>query len=127
MKRLALIILALALSGCAYKQRPVYNVQDPLPFSAQSLPLERIEALIIAGAEKRAWRVRREALGHLVAIQRNAKQSAEVDIQFDRQQLRITYRNSTGMLANEGLIHSHYNLWVRNLEADIRARLSAGY
>ncbi len=126
MKRLIVLLAVVMLAGCAYKQQPIYNPAEPIPLSAQSLPLARIEALIIAGAQVRAWRVERMASGQLRARQVADKYSATVDITFDQRQFRITYRDSTGLMANNGAIHSHYNFWVRNLEADIRNKLSAG-
>ncbi len=126
MKRLAVLLTVIMLAGCAYKQQPIYNAVQPVPLSAQSLPLARIEALIIAGAQQRAWRVERVGPGQLRATQVADKFSATVDITFDQRQFRITYRGSSGLMANDGVIHSHYNFWVRNLEADIRNKLAAG-
>jgi hypothetical protein len=126
MKRLVVLLAVIMLAGCAYKQQPIYNPVQPVPLSAQSLPLARIEALVIAGAQMRAWRVERVGGGHLRATQVADKFSATVDITFDQRQFRITYRDSNGLMANNGAIHSHYNFWVRNLEADIRNKLSAG-
>ncbi len=125
MKRLIVLLAVVLLGACAYKQQPIRNVADPMPLSAQSLPLARIESLIIAGAQTRAWRVERVAPGQLRATQVADKFSATVDITFDQRQLRITYRDSSGLRANEGVIHSHYNFWVRNLEADILNKLNA--
>ena len=126
MKSVVVLLAVLMLAGCAYKQQPIYNPVQPVPLSAQSLPLERIEALIIAGAQMRAWRAERIGPGHLRAAQVADKFSATVDITFDQRQFRITYRSSSGLLANDGVIHAHYNFWMRNLEADIRNKLAAG-
>ena len=126
MKRLFILLTLCLLGACAYKQQPIYNPVQPVPLSAQSLPLDRIEALVIAGAQMRAWRVERVAPGQLRAMQVADKFSATVDITFDQRQFRITYRDSSGLLANNGAIHSHYNFWIRNLEADIRNKLSSG-
>jgi hypothetical protein len=126
MKRLVVLLAIVLLAGCAYKQQPIYNATDPMPPAAQSLPLARIEALVIAGAQMRAWRVERMAPGSLRATQVADKFSATVDITFDQREFRITYRDSSGLMANNGAIHSHYNFWVRNLEADIRNKLSTG-
>ncbi len=69
MKRLGILLVVLLLAGCAYKQQPIYNVAAPVPLSAQSLPPPRIEALIIAGAQQRGWRLDRLAPGQLRAMQ----------------------------------------------------------
>jgi hypothetical protein len=125
MKRLLVITAVVLLAACAYKQRPIYNVDHPIPAAAAGLPLERIEALIQAAGAKRRWQMVRQGPGHLVATQEVPKHSATVDITFDRQSFRITYRDSTNLLENDGHIHAHYNFWVRNLEADIHDQLAA--
>ena len=122
MKKFVLIALALLLAGCVTK--PIQNVENrPIPLTAQQLPLDRIEAEIVAAGQARAWQFTREAPGHLVASQIRPKYSATVDIRFDQRAYSITYRSSTGMREKDGTIHKRYNYWIVVLQRDIDARL----
>lgn len=124
MKRIAIVCLALLLGACAYKHEPVYNVNDPMPASAQSLSLDKIETVIVEAGQTRGWKFQHVGTGHLVATQTTEKLAATVDIYFDKQTWRIAYQNSVGMNAANGTIHSHYNSWIHNLEQDISTRLT---
>jgi len=124
MKRIAIVCLALMLGACAHKLEPVYNVDDPMPASAQALSLDKIEVVIVEAGQTRGWKFQHVAAGHLVATQTTEKLSATVDIYFDKQSWRIAYQSSVGMKAENGTIHDHYNFWIRNLEHDISARLA---
>ena len=124
MKKGAVVCLALLVGACSYKHQPIYNVNDPLPSAAQPLPLEKIEKLIVEAGQTRGWRFQHVDAGHLVATQMGEKQSAVVDIYFDQKNWRIQYQSSTGMRAENGTIHDHYNFWIRNLEHDINTRLT---
>lgn len=118
-----LVAILIALSACGMK--PIYNTGEKvIPLSAQQLPLERIENLIILAGQSRGWKFTREGAGHLSAAQEQPKYSAVVDIRFDQKSYRITYRRSVGFSEKSGMIHEHYNFWIRNLESDINARLA---
>ncbi|MDR3439075.1 hypothetical protein [Telmatospirillum sp.] len=122
MKRLLVLCLAVFLAACG--QKPIYNVDRPMPQAAQSLPLDGIERLIVEAGQTRGWKFDRIDAGHLTATQSQAKYSAIVDIYFDQKSWRIDYRSSVGLKADNGEIHDHYNFWIRNLEHDIDSRLS---
>jgi hypothetical protein len=95
-----------------------------MPASAQSLPLDKIETLIVDAGQTRGWQFQRVAAGHLVANQKQEKLAATVDIYFNQKSWQIVYQDSVGMRAMNGTIHDHYNFWIRNLEHDISARLT---
>jgi hypothetical protein len=122
---ITLMLVVAALGACAYKAEPIYNVDHkPLPSGAQSLPPERIEALIIEGGHVYSWQFERRGAGHLVAAQRQPKYSAVVDIYFDQKTYSIIHQSSEGLLDTGTTIHGHYNLWIRNLEKGIDTRLA---
>jgi opacity protein-like surface antigen len=126
MKRLVMMVLvALAIGSCAYRAQPVYNVDNPLPPSAQSLSLAQIESRIIEGGAFYQWQMRRADDGHLVAVHTQPKFSATVDIYFDRQGYKIIKQSTVGFRDTGTTIHDHYNAWIRNLEKGIDARLAA--
>ena len=123
MKKLAIIVLTMLLTAsCGTK--PINNVENrPIPLTAQQMPLERIEALIIAAGQTRAWQFKREAPGYLIASQTMPKYSATVDIRFSQQAYSIMLRSSTGLREKDGTIHSRYNHWVQLLQRDIDTTL----
>lgn len=123
MKRLFVIAaVGLALGACASK--PIYNVKHPVPLTAQTLPLDRIEATIIDAGQQRGWAFARVAPGHLEATQQQIKYWATVDIRFDQKTYEITHKASSGLKEQDGTIHRRYNTWVTHLERDIQLRLS---
>jgi hypothetical protein len=125
MKRLVMMVLvALAIGSCAHRAQPVYNVDKPLPPSAQSLSSAQIETLIIEGGTYNKWEFRRVGEGHLVAVQTQAKFAATVDIYFDRQGYKIIKQSAVNLRDTGTTIHSHYNFWIQNLEKGIDARLA---
>jgi hypothetical protein len=125
MKRIFVVAIAvLALGACAYKNQPVYNVDKPLPASAKSIPLARMEALIMDAGRSLAWQFERIGEGHLKATQQQPKFMAVVDIYFNQQSYKIVKNSTTGLNDQGPTIHSHYNTWIRNLERAIDARLA---
>lgn len=121
----AILIVGLALMLGACTVRPVYNTEPrPIPVSAQTLPLETIERVIIEAGSQRGWRFTRAAPGHLLATYARNEWSATANVFFDQRTYRITYKESTNLGADGVNIHQNYNRWVNNLDADIEARLS---
>lgn len=115
MKKLAVIVLTMLLTASC-GTRPINNVENhPIPLTAQQLPLERIEALIIAASQNRGWQVARQAPGYLIATQAQPKYSATVDLRFSQQAYSIMLRSSTGLREKDGSIHKRYNFWIRVL------------
>jgi len=125
MKRLLIILLsAITISACAYKAQPIYNVDKALPDKAQSMSMDRIESAIIQGGAAYQWEFQKVGEGHLIATQRAPKFQATVDVFFDRQRYKIVHNSTVGLRDTGETIHSHYNVWIRNLEKGIDTRLS---
>jgi hypothetical protein len=126
MKRLVMMVLvALAIGSCGHREQPVYDVDNPLPLSAQSLSSAQIESRIIEGGAFNQWQFRRVGEGHLVAVHTQPKFSATVDVYFDRQRYKIVKQSTVGFRDTGTTIHEHYNVWIRNLEKGIDIRLAA--
>ncbi len=118
-----MVLIAGVLTACA--NQPIYNVDNhSVPFSAQKLPLEKIEMVIIQAGQSRSWKFQRAGTGHLIATQVDPKFSATVDVYFTQQNYRIIHNSTTGLKEQNGTVHSHYNFWVRNLEHDIETYLN---
>lgn len=125
MKRLVMIVLVgLLIGSCAYREQPVYNVDKPLPPSAQNLSSAEVEKRIIEGGAIYKWEFRRVGDGHLVAVHTQPKYSATVDVYFDRQGYKIIKQSTVGFRDTGTTIHNHYNGWIQNLEKAIDARLA---
>jgi hypothetical protein len=126
MKRLVMIVFAmLAIGSCTYREQPVYNVDKPLPQSAQTLSLAQIESQIVEGGRPYQWDFRRVGDGHLIAVHSQPKLSATVDIYFDRERYKIVKQSTVGLNDAGTTIHSHYNVWIRNLEKGIDTSLAS--
>jgi hypothetical protein len=122
-KWFAFAFVAAVLVGCA--NQPIYDVQNhPIPVTAQTMPLDRIEAVIVQAGQSRGWKFQRAGAGHLIAVQTDPKFSATIDIYFDQNNYRIIHKETTGMKEKDGTIHPHYNSWVRYLERDIETYLA---
>jgi hypothetical protein len=124
-KGITVLTALLALSACAYKHRPIYNVDDPMPRWMQSQRSDRMEDLIVGACNTLGWKTQHVGQGHILAIQSREKFSATVDILFDQQHWQIRYQSSDGLLADGDTIHSHYNAWVHNLEHEIQLRFNS--
>ena len=120
---LHILLAAFWLTGCAYKAQPVLNPEISVPSSAGALSLQQLEQRIIEAGRIRNWQFSRAEPGHLIARQIQPKHSATVDIYFDQQRVRIAKKETSGLRDTGGTIHSHYNVWIRNLEQDIQASL----
>lgn len=66
----------------------------------------------------------RSAVGRQLPIRSHL---AIVDISHDRDQVSITYKDSTNLNydADSGIIHPNYNSWVKNLQKAIFIQVSA--
>jgi hypothetical protein len=125
MRKIAVLVLVLMVTACAYKHQPVYNVDNPMPRWMQDVSSSKVEDLIVAAGAPRDWKFTHVADGHLVATQTHEKYSATVDIFFDRAHWRIVYQDSAGLLYTGSEIHSHYNSWIHLLEHDIEQKFGA--
>lgn len=118
--------LVMVISGPVYARRgqPIYNAVDPIPPTVRNLALDRIEALIVASGGSNGWTFRHVDPGHLEATYRQKTHVAVVDITFDKDTWRITYKTSLNLAQDGERIHPHYNTWVQKLERNINFRLS---
>jgi uncharacterized lipoprotein YajG len=124
MKKLPILAFVMfLLAGCSHD--PIYNVQaHTVPMSAQSLSLKQMENVIVEAGQSRGWKFQPVSPGILRAAQEQPKYAAVVEIRFTQTSYSIQYVSSRGFEFKDGIIHSHYNFWIRNLENDIDTRLS---
>ncbi len=116
-------LLLAVLVALACRTTAIYNVtrSGVPPGLSTSLVGDVIEQV----ASRRGWTTQRDNAGHITAsIKVRNKHSATVDIVYDAESFRITYRNSKNLLYGNGKIHRNYNGWITRLEGDIRTELS---
>ena len=124
MMKVILLGLVLVVSACAYRQQPIYAPSNAMPSAIAGKSLDRIGASIERASTPHNWTMRTVAPGRIQASHAQDRMSANVEIVFDARSWRIEYRSSMGLFEKDGRIHSHYNVWVRNLEQDIAAQLA---
>ena len=128
-RRLFLLTMALILPitepAHARRGQLIHNVVDPMPPTVSNLSLDRLETLIVNGGGSHGWTFRRISLGHLEATYTHKTHIATVDIIFDKEILRITYKASENLGHDGDLIHPHYNAWIQKLEQNINLKLNA--
>jgi len=88
----------------------------------QAPTLAEVEQSIIAAGATRGWNMLAVAPGRISGILdvRN-KHHVEIRIDYDINSYSITYLNSRGLMAENGMIHRNYNRWITNLESAIRS------
>ena len=132
LRRLALLagllLAAAALAGCRTSE--IYNVQQAALSSPQQAQMLEVENAIKRAGEGLGWHVRRadpDRPGHLIARLPIRSHVAVVDIRHDTETFSIDYRDSTNLNydAEDGVIHSNYNGWIRNLRDAIVREASA--
>lgn len=124
MKRMLVVVFAaLLLTAC--QNAPIYQVTSrPVPLNAQNLSMDQMERAIILAGQGRGWRMERVSPGTLRAVQAQPKFSATVDIVYDQKAYSIRHVATSGLRERDGMVHPHYNFWIRNLESDIQNTLS---
>lgn len=118
-----------ALAGCRAGQ-PVYNVTSAsyATASARKPSMGQVERAIIRAGAKRGWSFTPVAPGQLQgSTVVRGKHRATVTVVYSRSDFSIQYKDSQNMEYDPatGNIHPNYNSWVRLLEQDIRAEISA--
>jgi hypothetical protein len=115
------LALVIGLAGAAV-------LTDPEPIVVPAgLSEPALEKAIRLGGIQRGWIIEKEGPGQMLATLNIRSHQAKVGIQYDLQQVRLTYRSSTNLdySEKEGVrhIHANYLKWVRNLANDITVQL----
>jgi hypothetical protein len=105
----------------ACRSQAALNPQGEIP---AQLSADKIEKAILSGCAARRWVASVKAPGHILAIFTKGQHVAAVDIRYNNSEYQITKNERTTLLRGEDSVHSHYNKWVRNLDAAIRTQLA---
>lgn len=101
----------LALAAC----RPAPLQQGQGEFLTDATMAQRAIQIRRAGASL-GWVIADAGPGRLRGTLDLRSHQAVVDIPYDRRRFSILYAGSTNLNVGNGMIHSNYNGWVRNLQ-----------
>ena len=122
-------LAAILLAGIALAQplgdQPPHDYVDVRLHPRFAFSPEKVrESIIIAGA-RRNWMFEDAGPGHLVGTLYVRTHLIMVDISYTGERYSILYKDSTNMRYRNGLIHSNYNRWVRELSEAFTSELAA--
>ena len=114
------LFLLVIVSSCTTK--PILNYKNerlPTKFDGSAYTQEQVRDAIMEACQKLGWvgQVREE--GIIDASIRIRSYRAEIEIQYDKREISILYKNSKGLSYFHGSIHHNYNRWVANLRKTI--------
>ena len=118
--------LGLALGTAQARDEPMWN-PDRVGVQTPGVTQDHLRSAIIRGGARRNWTVLEEAPGEIQLKQsRNGKHEATVKVSYDATGYQLSYANSYNLNFNAGSqrIHPTYNMWLRNLSADISSEVS---
>lgn len=125
----ALIALSLGLAlGTAQAREERMMVPDRISVAGTpEITQAKLRAALVRAGARRNWTVQNDVPGELTLKQsRHGKHEATVKISYDDTSYQLAYLNSYNLNANveRQLIHPTYNMWLRNLSADITSEIS---
>jgi hypothetical protein len=124
MRLSALVVIGLALAGCA-RTMPVYNVSSaPVAAPSGQLSAAQVRSAIIEALHDKRWIVKQDDPGKIMAEIMARSHRADIDIDYSATQYSITYRDSANLRYDGSEIHRNYNKWIKLLERQINQRLS---
>ncbi len=108
----------------ARKVEPVYY-PEPIEVDCK-ISLNKVKAAIRYGLSARRWAAKNMGSGKIRGTLNIRRHTLVVDIKYSTKSVRIRYKSSVNLnySSGAGLIHRNANNWIRNIENDIRFRLS---
>ena len=119
------IATALLLGGC--RTSSIYNVEDQPVIMSISYTLDDVREAIVRAGSRRGWTFKEEGEGKLIGTLYLRDHKAVVTVDYSKEIFDVTYRDSENLNYNaeQGIIHSNYNSWIKNLIGDINIELSS--
>lgn len=118
-----LFLLVVLFSASCVRERILYRPGPIAIPSSESNPRQAIRAALL----DYNWIVEKDEPGEMIARQRRGQHEAQIKVTYDESSVRIRYHDSENLLYElvdgEEQIHERYNIWIRNLEARIAARM----
>jgi hypothetical protein len=122
---LATLTVAILVTGC--KTAPVLDVEQATTITAsgKALTRDQVRGAIIRSGATQGWLMKEEGPNMMVGTYHHGNNSATVEIPYTGDTYSIKYRASVNLEKGTGLIHTRYNIWVRDLARAINTQLSA--
>ncbi|MBL8278464.1 MAG: hypothetical protein JNL93_17335 [Pelomonas sp.] len=119
--------LGLALGTASARDEPMWNPERVSVQSQANVTQDGLRTAIIRGGARRNWTILDEAPGEIKLKQsRNGKHEATVKVAYDATGYQLSYADSYNLNVDLGRqrIHPTYNMWLRNLSADIASEVT---
>ena len=117
-----LVLLAVGCRGSV----PVYNVTDaPVAASKSNPSLDEVGKAIQRAGAGLGWQMKETKPGHIIATLQISGHVAVVDVNYSVKSYSIRYKDSIELNYSGQNIHRNYNVWIQNLDKEIRAQLSS--
>lgn len=124
---LAAALLSLCLGAAQARDEPML---EPTRISIEGragIDQDSLRKVLIRAGARRNWTIQSDAPGQLQLKQsRNGKHEAVVQVNYEATGYQLGYVSSFNLNADaeRRRIHPTYNMWLRNLSADIESELS---
>jgi hypothetical protein len=121
------VLLSLSLGAAQARDEPM---MEPTRISVEGrsgVDQDGLRKVLIRAGARRNWSVLSDAPGELQLKQsRGSKHEAVVLIKYDATGYQLSYASSYNLNADpeRRRIHPTYNMWLRNLSADIESELT---
>ena len=117
------ISLIVALAGCA-RTAPIYSVNEaPVVVTNTGYNLTDMKNAILRAGTSLGWQMQPVDEHNIIGTLNVRKHMAQVDINYDRSNYSINYRDSRELNYDGSKIHSNYNGWVQRLDQAIKTQL----
>lgn len=119
--------LGLTLGTAVARDEPMWNPERVTVQSQANLTQDSLRVALIRAGARRNWTVQDDAPGELRLKQsRNGKHEATVKITYDATGYQLSYADSYNLNVDVSRqrIHPTYNMWLRNLSADIASEVT---
>jgi len=121
---IALLLSIFAFAGCGSGDPVVNFSNSPIVAQSGKKNVEDVKRGIILSGSRIGWQMQDVKPGTLYATLFQRGRMAKVEINYTADTYSITYRDSSNLEYNNGVIHGTYNKWVTHLHRNIRATLS---
>ena len=117
------ILLAMALAACA-RTAPIYNVSEaPVVVTNNNYNLTDMKNAILRAGTSLGWQMQAVDQNNIIGTLNIRNHMAQVDINYDKSNYSINYRDSKELNYDGTKIHSNYNGWIQRLDQAIKTQL----
>jgi len=121
------LCLVFGMGVAVARDEPMWNPERIGVRAQAGVTVENLRVAIIRGGARRNWTVLADTPGELSLKQsRRGKHEATVRVSYDEAGYQLSYADSYNLNVDTGRqrIHPTYNMWLRNLSADIASEVA---